>query len=77
MKSNVLFIASKQIQYVQYDELNHKLVVHYADGKQDAFSSVSSSWFEQLMHSDNQYDDVMRLSETMMGISMQKRPEHV
>ncbi|EPY12530.1 MULTISPECIES: KTSC domain-containing protein [Paenibacillus] len=77
MKSNVLFIASKQIQYVHYDESNLKLVVHYADGKQDAFSSISSSWFEQLMHSDNQYDDVMKLSEGLLHSSLKKRHEHV
>lgn len=41
MKPNMLFIGSKQIDYVQYDEASGQLYIHYATGRTDAYCSVS------------------------------------
>lgn len=68
--NHVLFIASKQIQYVLYDESNYKLTLQYADGRKDTFFSIPQSWFEQLIRSDNQYDDVMNLAKNMTDKSL-------
>ncbi|MCE5171392.1 KTSC domain-containing protein [Paenibacillus profundus] len=66
MKPNVLFVSSKQIHYLRYDEVNHELVVHYATGETAAYPSVSESWYERLLHSENRYDEFMRLTESVM-----------
>ncbi|MBG9791434.1 hypothetical protein ABD76_02385 [Paenibacillus dendritiformis] len=62
MKPNMLFIGSKQIDYVQYDEANGHLYIHYATGRTDAYGSVSPHWYERLLHSENRYDDVVQLT---------------
>lgn len=53
MKPDLLFIGSKQIDYVQYDEASGQLYIHYATGRTDACCSVSPHWYERLLHSEN------------------------
>ncbi|MDU5143222.1 MAG: KTSC domain-containing protein [Paenibacillus dendritiformis] len=62
MKPNMLFIGSKQIDYVQYDEANGQLYIHYTTGRTDAYGSVSPHWYERLLRSENRYDDVVQLT---------------
>ncbi|WII36415.1 KTSC domain-containing protein [Paenibacillus thiaminolyticus] len=73
MKPNMLFIGSKQIDYVQYDEASGQLYIHYATGRTDAYCSVSPHWYEQLLHSENRYDDIVQLTARSRSVSNDQR----
>ncbi|CAH8772488.1 KTSC domain-containing protein [Paenibacillus dendritiformis] len=73
MKPNMLFIGSKQIDYVQYDEASGQLYIHYATGRTDAYCSVSPHWYERLLHSENRYDDVVQLTVRSRSESSDQR----
>ncbi|MCR8843843.1 hypothetical protein NQ117_09095 [Paenibacillus sp. SC116] len=68
MSSHVMFLSSKQISYLTYNEMNHELVARYATGECRSFSSISLNTFEQLLHSENRYDDFVRLTQAKLGV---------
>ncbi|WP_239332128.1 KTSC domain-containing protein [Paenibacillus sp. ACRRX] len=66
MPLNVLFVPSKQISYLLYDETTSELVAQYATGETKSYRSVPASWFRQLQLSDNRYDDFVELTQRIV-----------
>ncbi|UHA72274.1 hypothetical protein [Paenibacillus sp. 481] len=67
--SNILFVASKQISYLMYDDNKHELVAHYVTGETKCYHSVSASWYNRLQQSENQYDEFILLTQSLLETS--------
>ncbi|MBP1993577.1 KTSC domain-containing protein [Paenibacillus eucommiae] len=59
---HIIHIASKQITFVQYDDVTANMTVYYHTGKTEAFTNVQADDYQSLAKSTNSYDSLMKLT---------------
>lgn len=57
-----LYLVSKQINYLMYDDKKEELVAQYASGRTESFRPFSPQHYQALLQSDNPYDEFVKMT---------------
>ncbi|MBR2570188.1 MAG: hypothetical protein IKE34_13500 [Paenibacillus sp.] len=63
-----LYLVSKQINYLVYDEGKQELVAQYASGRTEMFRPFSKQSYTLLLQSDNLYDDFVKMTQQLQEV---------